>query len=265
MDAVAHPGLAPLLFLGHGSPMNSVRDNAFTRRLSQLGRELSPPAAACVISAHWLTRGETRVGTSQRPGTIHDFGGFPPELFALRYPALGSPRYARELIQCVQQVDVREDGERGLDHGAWSVLLHLWPDAAVPVFQLSIDWDKPQAWHFALGRELRALRRRGVLVLCSGNIVHNLGLLSPLEEDPQVAGWALEFDKWAAERLEARDFSALIDHERNGPSARLAVPDNDHYLPFVYALGALADTEALRSLYSGFQHGSISMRCFASV
>lgn len=264
MDATIRPALAPLLFLGHGSPMNSVRDNEFTRRLAQLGRELSRPAAVCVISAHWLTPGETRVGTSQRPGTIHDFRGFPPELFALRYPALGSPRHARELIQCVQGVTVREDDQRGLDHGAWSVLLHLWPGAEVPVFQLSIDWDKPQAWHFMLGRELHALRERGVLVLCSGNIVHNLALLSPLEEDPQVADWAMEFDNWAAQRLEARDFSALIDHGRFGPSARLAVPSNDHYLPLVYALGALAEGESLRTLHTGFQHGSISMRCFAS-
>ena len=258
------PGRAPLVFLGHGSPLNSVRDNEFTRRLVRLGRELPEPAAVCVVSAHWLSRGETRVGTSERPGTLHDFGGFPAELYALQYPAPGSPRYARELIECVSQVPVREDAQRELDHGAWSMLLHLWPAADVPVFQMSIDWDQPQAWHFALAQELRALRECGVLLLCSGNIVHNLGRLSAHEEDPQIAPWASEFDAWAAARLEARDFAALIDHERQGPNARLAVPTNDHYLPFVYALGALAEGEALRTLHTGFQYGSISMRCFAS-
>jgi 4,5-DOPA dioxygenase extradiol len=255
---------APVLFIGHGSPLNILRDNAFTQRLAQLGRELPRPAAVCVVSAHWLTHGETSVSTSEAPETIHDFSGFPPELYAVRYPAPGAATQARQVIAGGKSVLLREDSQRGLDHGAWSVLLHMWPAADVPVFQLSMDWDKPQAWHLALGTELRALRRRGVLVLCSGNIVHNLSKISPEENDPHTPSWASEFDDWVAQRLAARDFAALVEHERHGPQARLAVPANDHYLPLVYAVGALEADEHVRTLHTGFQNASISMRCWVS-
>ena len=253
---------ASVAFIGHGSPMNIVRDNAFTRSLAQLGERLGKPQVALVVSAHWLTRGETRVATTDAPATIHDFGGFPQELYAKRYPARGAPGQARAVIEAVKATSVRPDPGMGLDHGAWSVLLHMWPAADVPVFQLSIDWSKPPAWHLALGRELLALRDRGVTVICSGNIVHNLSRITPDEDDPNVPEWATAFDAWAEQRLRERDDEALARYEEQGAAAKTAVAMNDHYLPLLYAVGALAADEKIRFTHAGFQNGSISMRCF---
>ncbi|BCU79378.1 4,5-DOPA dioxygenase extradiol [Luteolibacter sp. LG18] len=255
-------GRQPAIFIGHGSPMNIIRDNAFTRSLRELGERHGRPAAVLVISAHWLTRGETRVSVNPVPPTIHDFGGFPEELYRLRYPAPGQPLIARGVADEVTSIRVHEDHEMGLDHGAWGILRHLWPDASVPVFQMSIDYDKPPGWHHELGQQLRRLRERGVLVLGSGNVVHNLRRISWDESDPRVPSWALEFDAWVKDRLEQGDHVALFDYAKLGETARLAVPTNDHYLPMLYTLGAMLPGENIRFTHESFQNGSISMRCF---
>lgn len=255
---------APVLFLGHGSPMNIVRNNSFTRSLRELGDRVEKPAAALVVSAHWLTRDETRVAVNPTPETIHDFGSFPRELYQKTYPAPGAPAQAAAAAEAIHSIRVHPDHEMGLDHGAWSVLLHMWPRADVPVFQLSIDFCKPPAWHFALGRELAALRERGILILASGNIVHNLSRLRTEEESTNLFDWAVEFDAWSRDRLAGGDHEALVRYADLGQTARLAVPTNDHYLPLLYACGALGRDEPVRFTHEGFQHGSISMRCFAS-
>lgn len=261
----AHPRAErqPVVFVGHGSPMNIVRDNAFTRSLAELGARHGRPEAVLVVSAHWLTRSETRVAVNPAPPTIHDFGGFPDALYHIRYPAPGSPALAREAAAEVKSIQVHEDHEMGLDHGAWAVLRHIWPQADVPVFQMSVDYAKPPAFHYELGGELRRLRDRGVLILGSGNIVHNLRRLSPEENDPHAADWAVEFDSWAREKLANGDHAALTGYAVQA-SARLAVPTNDHYLPMLYTLGALHKGEPVRFTHEGFQHASISMRCFES-
>lgn len=254
----------PVMFIGHGSPMNILRDNAFTRHLAELGARLEKPRAALVISAHWLTPGETRVSVNPGPPTIHDFGGFPRELYEERYPAQGHPELARQVAREVRSVRVHEDHEMGLDHGAWSLLRHLWPAADVPVFQMSLDYAKPPAFHLETGRELRRLRDQGLLILGSGNIVHNLRRISWEENDPHTPDWALEFDAWARDRLLAGDHTALVDYARQ-PSARLAVPTSDHYLPMLPILGLLEQGEGVRFTHQSFQNSSISMRCFESL
>ena len=255
---------APVLFVGHGSPMNIVRNNTFTRSLRELGDRVEKPAAALVVSAHWLTRDETRVAVSPAPETIHDFGAFPRELYQKTYPAPGAPAHAAATAETIRSIRVHPDHEMGLDHGAWSVLLHLWPRADVPVFQLSIDFCKPPAWHHALGQELAALRDRGVMILASGNIVHNLSRLRTEEESTNLFDWAVEFDAWSRDRLADGDHPSLVRYADLGQTARLAVPTNDHYLPLLYACGALGRDEPVRFTHEGFQHGNISMRCFAS-
>ena len=254
----------PALFIGHGSPMNIVRDNAFTQSLAKLGERHGKPAAALVVSAHWLTRGKTSVSVNPKPETVHDFGGFPEELYRLQYEAPGSPAMARETVAEVKSIKIHEDHEMGLDHGAWSILRHIWPKADVPVFQLSIDYAKPPQFHYDLGKELRRLRDRGILILGSGNITHNLRMISPNENDPKHADWAVEFDEWARKHLLDGNKAALVDYASQGRAAQLSVPTNDHYLPMLYTLGAMADKEPLRFTHESFQHGSISMRCFES-
>lgn len=255
----------PAIFIGHGSPMNIIRDNSFTRSLAELGRRHGKPGSALVVSAHWLTQNETSVSVNPKPPTVHDFGGFPEELYRIEYPAPGSPVAAHEAAVEVSSIKVHEDHEMGLDHGAWSILRHIWPEADVPVFQMSIDYARPPQFHYDLGKELRRLRDRGVLIIGSGNIVHNLRRLSPQENDPKHMDWAVEFDDWAGQRLAGNDHSALIHYDQQGTVARLAVPTNDHYLPMLYTLGALHEDEHIRFTHESFQHGSISMRCFESL
>ena len=251
----------PVLFIGHGSPMNAVADNAFTRSLAELGRSFAGrPNAVLVVSAHWLTRG-TRVAVTSAPETIYDFYGFPPELYQLRYPAPGAPKEARAAKGMVHMTEVAEDAEWGLDHGAWSVLRHMFPEAKVPVFQLSIDIKQPPPYHLALGEELKDLRERGVLILGSGNIVHNLYEID-FDEHAKPYAWAEEFDDIVKLKLESRDVRPLVEYQTLGASAARAVPTNDHYLPMLYALGASDPSEQLRFTYEEIQNASVSMRCF---
>lgn len=260
-DGAASPRM-PALFIGHGNPMNAIQDNPFTRHLRQLGQRLERPKAVLVVSAHWLTRGGSFVSVNPKPATIHDFGGFPEELHRVQYPAPGAPEQARETVANVRSIQVHEDHEMGLDHGAWSVLRHIFPDADVPVFQLSIDWDRSPAEHYALAQELRALRDKGILLLGSGNVVHNLGRVNWSAPEAPAYDWAVEFDRFVAEHVASGDHQALVDYQRLGAVARLAHPSNDHYLPLLYSVGVRHPGEEARDIHTGLDMGSISMRSF---
>ncbi len=255
-------GRMPVLFVGHGNPMNALYVNAFTHSLAAVGTALREikPHAVLVVSAHWLSRG-THVSVTSQPATIHDFGGFPDELYGVEYPAPGAPNEAREAQQLLARFAAGEDARRGLDHGAWTVLRHMFPAADVPTFQVSIDVHRPPEYHFELARELHPLRERGVLIIGSGNIVHNLGLVD-FADDAKPYDWAIEFDELLKRKLEEGNYSGLIDYRSLGSGAALAVPTNDHYLPMLYTLGAARAGEELRFFHEEIQNASISMRCF---
>lgn len=256
-------GRAPALFIGHGSPMNALRDTEFTRMLRAWGTRIGTPKGIVMVSAHWLTDGATAVSIVERPPTIHDFEGFPRELNEFEYPAPGFPTYAREAAHRIRQGKVVQSREWGLDHGAWSVLRHLYPEASVPVFQVSIDYGKPGAHHAAVGRDLAAFRDLGVVIIGSGNLVHNLRMTDRMAGDSPRASmpWAQAFDAAAKRALDARDLRALTLYASLDPSARVAVPTPDHYYPLLYAMGASPDGERVQYAYEGFQSGSVGMRC----
>lgn len=264
-EAGAHDALAklpvtqrmPALFLGHGSPMNALADNPFTRSLARLASDIPRPAAVLVVSAHWLTTRETRVLCAGRPRMIHDFWGFPDELYAIEYPAPGAPVVADAVSALTGAV---EDGEWGLDHASWTLLRHMYPSADVPVLELSVDMAATPLAHVALGAKLAPLRERGVLILGSGNIVHNLGRIDWRRETGGYP-WAVEFDEWASSRIAAGDTTALAHYAAVGPIAKQAVPTEDHYLPLLYAMAVRADDEPVTFTYEGMELGSISMRC----
>jgi 4,5-DOPA dioxygenase extradiol len=255
----------PVLFIGHGSPMNAIEDNEFSRFLRGWNARLPSPKAILVVSAHWLTPGATAVGVQAHPRTIHDFGGFPKSLFDMQYPAPGSPEFAREAMAVVRRAKVQATQAWGLDHGTWTVLHHLYPAADIPVFQLSIDYDKPAAFHHALGRELATLRDKGVLIIGSGNVVHNLGATDRVEGLSPTATrrWAQAFDDAVKRALAVRDDFGLVNYARlAGDAAATAVQTPDHYYPFLYAVGASDSmNEKAVSVFEGFQAGTLSMRC----
>jgi 4,5-DOPA dioxygenase extradiol len=255
-------GRAPAIFIGHGGPMNAIQDNDFTRMLRQWGKDLGLPRAILVVSAHWLTEREVQVSTASKPATLHDFSGFPAELHAQRYAAIGSPAVAQRAASMIgpQRVGL---ADRGLDHGAWTVLKHLYPAANVPVFQWSIDMTRGAAWHHGVGRALAALRDEGVMILGSGNVVHNLGETMRGREATLrgMTRWADEFDQNAKQAIDAGDIRALIAYERLSRDAQRAVPFPDHYFPLLYALGAAQAGERPRHVFEGFQSGTLSMRC----
>ena len=249
----------PLVFLGHGSPMNAIEDNEYHRAWSDLGETLPRPKAILVISAHWLSRGTTLVDVSALPRTIHDFHGFPPELFAQQYPAPGAPDLAREVVSLLSSHHAEEDETWGLDHGAWSVLNSLYPNHDVPVFQISIDMTKDLVWQLEIGVLLADLRDRGVLILGSGNVVHNLRALR-VNGKPQ--DFALEFDALFADRLTVRDFATLANRAQLGALLQVAHPSVDHYLPALAIAGASDDKDALTFMTDSIDLGSVSMRSF---
>ena len=246
----------PALFIGHGTPMNAIEDNPFSRAWAELGRQLPRPRAILCVSAHWETGG-TRVTVAERPHTIHDFYGFPEPLKKMRYPAPGSPALARLVHELVNKVRVAPDEDWGLDHGTWSVLSRMYPDADIPVVQLSLDCTKAAPFHYELSKALRPLRRKGVLVLGSGNIVHNLSTV--VWEDTAFA-WAVEFDRLVKEAIVAGRHSDLVYYQQLGEAAGKAVPTNEHYLPLLYVLGLREKEDELAFLTEQITLGSISMR-----
>lgn len=245
----------PTLFFGHGNPMNAIEDNAYSRAWRALARELPRPKAILCVSAHWYLP-STRVTAMERPRTIHDFGGFPRPLYEVQYPAPGS----LELCQRVQQLlDVELDPEWGLDHGTWSVLVHVFPDADVPVVQLSIDETQPAEHHYDVGTKLAALRDEGILVIGSGNLVHNLHTFAWGGHPVEPFDWAVRFEASAREWIRAGDHSPLIGYERLGRDAMLSAPTPDHYLPLLYILGARRDDDEVSFPVEGVDGGSVSM------
>jgi 4,5-DOPA dioxygenase extradiol len=240
--------------------MNALEDNAFSANWAALGKRLPTPEAILSISAHWLTRG-TAVTAMEEPRTIHDFYGFPEPLNRFQYPAPGDPARAREIAGLLAGRDgiaVALDGRWGLDHGTWAVLARMYPAAGIPVLQLSIDATQPAAYHYALGQALAPLRERGVLVIGSGNIVHNLGRMDP---SGGSYPWAEIFDATVAERLVRGDHGSLIAYEQWGEPARLSVPTNDHYLPLLYAIGTQRPEDRVAFFSEQIVYGSVSMRC----
>jgi 4,5-DOPA dioxygenase extradiol len=252
------PTRMPAVYVGHGNPMNAITDTEFSRAWRTLGASLPRPRSIAVISAHWFVPG-TAVTAMPKPRTIHDFGAFPKALFNVQYPAPGDPALAAEIIEILAPTPVRMDTSWGLDHGAWSVLVHAYPKADIPVVEIAIDADLRPQGHFDLGRRLRPLREKGVLVIACGNIVHNLRYMD--FEATKPVDWAVRFDEFVKTALEKRDDQALIGY-RSHPDAPLAAPDDDHFYPILYAAGIRQDDDALRFFVEGFDAGSISTRAF---
>ncbi|CAM4021785.1 4,5-DOPA dioxygenase extradiol [Flavobacterium sinopsychrotolerans] len=250
----------PVLFLGHGSPMNAIEENQFVMGFRNLAKTLPQPNAILCISAHWFTKG-TKVTAMEMPRTIHDFGGFPQALFDVQYPAKGSPELALETKQLLTPVEVELDEHWGLDHGAWSVIKHLYPEANFPVIQLSIDYTKSGQYHFDLAQKLSALRTRGILIVGSGNIVHNLGLVDyrNFEKDNYGYDWAIEARSTINDYLLDGNFQPLIDFEKQSKAFQLAIPTPEHYLPLIYTLGLKGKSEELSLFNDKLLAGSLSM------
>jgi 4,5-DOPA dioxygenase extradiol len=252
--------MQPAIFLGHGSPMNAIEDNEFRRSWAELGRRIPRPEAILCISAHWETRG-VWLTAAEAPSTVHDFYGFPAELFAVRYPAPGGPWLAGRVASMLPGAGASLDSERGLDHGCWSVLVAMYPEADIPVVQLSLDTRQPPALHYELAKQLLPLREAGVLVVGSGNIVHNLRLADfRLDEGYD---WAVRFDAEVRARIQAGDHASLVAWEGLGPEARLAIPTPEHYLPLLYVLALRAPTDEARIFNDRCVLGSISMSSVA--
>jgi 4,5-DOPA dioxygenase extradiol len=250
----------PLLFLGHGSPMNAIEENEFVTGFRDAAKTLPKPTAIICISAHWFTNG-TKVTAMEMPQTIHDFGGFPQALFDVHYPAKGNPELALATQLLLEPTLVELDEKWGLDHGAWSVLKHLYPNADIPVIQLSIDYTKPAQYHFELAQKLSKLREKGILIIGSGNIVHNLGLVDfhNFHGDDYGFDWAIEARSKFNQYLLDGDFQPLIDYQKQSRAIQLAIPTPEHYLPLIYTLGLKQQNEELALFNDKLIGGSLSM------
>jgi 4,5-DOPA dioxygenase extradiol len=247
----------PLLFIGHGSPMNGIEENQFSATWEKLGRELTPPSAVIVVSAHWFTKG-TFVTAMEQPRTIHDFYGFPKPLFDVQYPAPGSPALAKETASLIHKTEVGLDHEWGLDHGTWSVVKRMFREAKIPVLQLSIDYTQGPSFHYELARELASLRKKNVLIIGSGNMVHNLGVMDwKLPESGY--DWAIETNIKFKELIAKGEHGPLIKYESLGQAARLSVPTPEHYLPLLYILGLKDENESPSFFNDKTVMGSVSM------
>lgn len=253
----------PVYFFGHGSPMNAIEQNEFSETWKNIGRNLPKPNAILCISAHWLTRG-TFVTAMEAPKTIHDFGGFPKELFEVQYPAKGSPELAHVLATMNTAASIHLDEAWGLDHGCWSVLKHLYPDADIPVIQLSIDYYKPASFHYELAGQLATLRRKGVLIIGSGNMVHNLGMIAwnKMNQDNFAFDWATEANERMKQYINRKEHQPLLDFRQQGQAFDLAIPTPDHYFPMIYTLGLQEKNEQAFFFNDKAVMGSLTMTSF---
>lgn len=248
----------PAIFFGHGNPLNALSDNAWTQAWRALGSSIPKPKAILSVSAHWYTPG-TKVTAATQPRTIHDFGGFPRELYAIQYPAPGSPELAARVRELLSPITVSMDQEWGLDHGTWSVLMHVYPEADIPIVQLSIDDTRPASWHYEMAKKLAPLRDEHVLIIGSGNLVHNLHTYAWGRREVKPYDWAIRFESLARQTLLAGDFTPLIEYEQLGRDAMLSAPTPDHYLPLLYVLAQRRAAESVSFPVEGFDGGSISM------
>jgi 4,5-DOPA dioxygenase extradiol len=252
------PETMPVIFLGHGNPMNAIQDNGYTKAWARLRTEIPRPEAILSISAHWYIP-QTAVTAMPAPRTIHDFGGFPEALYQAQYPAPGAPSLANRVRDMLSPVSIDLDYQWGLDHGTWSVLSHIYPDADIPVVQLSIDWTKPPDFHYKIGKMLAPLREEGVLIMGSGNLVHNLHAYSWSRHPVEPFDWAVRFEKRVKELLSYTDDEPLINYMTLGKDAILSIPTPDHYLPLLYVTGCRRKDEKISFPVKGFDGGSVSM------
>lgn len=252
--------LMPVLFVGHGSPMNGIEDTEFSRRWTQMAKEIPKPTAVLVVSAHWFTPG-TKITAMDFPETIHDFGGFPQELFDVQYPAPGHPALAKETASLIHSAHVELDHDWGLDHGTWTIVRHMYPEANIPVLQLSIDFTKGPRYHYDLARELYALRKKGVLIIGSGNMVHNLRMVAwnRLNDPGFGYDWALKMNDLFKSLILDGDHNALINYSSLGKEALLAIPTPEHYLPLMYTLGLKGTNDSVSFFNDKLVGGSLTM------
>ena len=248
----------PAIFFGHGSPMNALEDNSFTQAWAEIGQRFPTPKAILMISAHWMTN-QVAVTAMQQPQTIHDFGGFPPALFAMQYPAPGSPVLAERVAHLLAPIRVVQDQTWGLDHGTWSVLAKVYPQANIPVVQLSLNMNEDPAFHYELGRQLSALRDEGVILMASGNVVHNLRQLNP---SIRAYDWADRFDTVIRDHIVAGNFQQVVQFDQLGMDARLSIPSTEHFLPLLYILGAKREDDQTEVFCNESAMGSISMTSY---
>jgi len=249
-----------VLFIGHGSPLNGIENNEFSRNWEKLGREIPTPSAVLCVSAHWLTKG-TFLTAMEHPKTIHDFGGFPKELFDVQYPAPGNPKLAKETVDLIKETNVGLDHDWGLDHGTWTVVRRMYPDANIPVLQLSIDYHKPAHFHYNLGAELAELRKKGVLIIGSGNMVHNLSMVAwdKMNEPEFGFDWALEMNEIFKQNILSGNHQPLIDYMKFGAAALKAIPTPDHYFPLLYTLGLQTKSDEIEIFNDKAVAGSLTM------
>lgn len=249
----------PVLFVGHGSPMNAIEDNDYTRTWSRIAEHIPKPEVILSVSAHWYTKG-TRIMNQENPETIYDMYGFPKELYEISYNTAGSPGIAKASKELISRA-TKYDTSWGIDHGTWSVLVHMYPDRNIPVFQISIDADAPAAAHYKIGKEISPLRERGVLILGSGNVVHNLRLVD-WHKASKGFDWAYAFDDYIYENIMKKNHNNIIEFTRAGDIAKLAVPTADHFYPLLYALGASDETDKVSVYNKSCELGSLTMTCY---
>jgi len=260
VNTLSNTNKMPALFLGHGSPMNAIEDNEFVRGFRAIGKEIEKPNAILCISAHWETKG-TMVTAMQNPKTIHDFGGFPQALFDVQYPAPGSPELAAQTKEIITTAEVQLDEKWGLDHGAWSVIKHMYPNADIPVIQMSLDYTKPPKYHYELAKELAQLRKKGVLIIGSGNMVHNLREVefSKRFEDNYAFDWARDANMKMKEYIRTDNHQPLIDYRSQGKAFKLAIPTPEHYLPLLYTLALKDNKDTIEIFNDKAIAGSLTM------
>lgn len=249
----------PVLFIGHGSPMNAILNNSYTRALKKLGEDIERPKAIMVISAHWNTR-DTYITSEDKPKTIYDFYGFPEELYRIKYSPQGAKKFAELVLEKLSGENIKGTAEWGLDHASWAVLKHIYPNVDIPVFEMSLNASLSEAEHYELGKKLSVLRENGILIVGSGNIVHNLRNMD-YDMDAKPFDWAVKFDEYVAEAMKNKEHEKLINYKNLGSTVMLSVPTDEHYLPLLYIAALQEAGEEVKFIHEGIQHGSMSMRC----